>query len=137
MTLSLTDWLTKKESWKLFSENLKIFWKFQIFQKSKIFPKIFVENLDTDVVNVIQKLVPTIPCKHSEIRMTLLMWPWSVKIAGKDLRMGPQTAIDSSNIPLWLFGNNEDFIDVPLACKDSLYVPSDLSGNVAEQNVAL
>ena len=51
--------------------------------------------------------------------------------------MGPQTAIDSSNIPLWLFGNNEDFIDVPLACKDSLYVPSDLSGNVAEQNVAL
>ena len=43
-----------------------------------------------------------------------------MKIAGNDLRLGPQTAMDSSNIPLWLLGNSEDFTDVPLACEDSI-----------------
>ena len=43
-----------------------------------------------------------------------------MKIAGNDLRLGPQTAMDSSNIPLWLLGNSEDFADVPLACEDSI-----------------
>ena len=46
------------------------------------------------------------------------MWPWPVKIAGRDLRLGPQIAMDSSNIPLRPLWNSQDFTYVPLACGD-------------------
>ena len=49
------------------------------------------------------KLDPTIPYTHSEIRMTLLIWPWSVKIAGEDLSLSPQIPRNSSRIPLGCF----------------------------------
>ena len=46
------------------------------------------------------------------------MWPWPVKLAGRDLRLGPQIAMDSSNIPLRPLWNSQDFTYVPLACGD-------------------
>ena len=41
--------------------------------------------------------------KHSETGMTLLILPWSVKMAGEDPSVGSQIPMNSSRIPLGCF----------------------------------
>ena len=53
---------------------------------------------------------------HSETGVTLLIWPWSVKIAGEDLSLSPQIPTKLSRIPLRTLWNNEDITDAPLVC---------------------
>ena len=63
------------------------------------------------------RLDPTIPYKHSETGLTLLMWPLLVKTSGEDVSLGLQTPVNLSCIPLWTLLNSEDITDAPLACK--------------------
>ena len=84
-----------------FSDNLKN------FRKSYHFPKIFVENF-------VEKSF-----KHSETGKILLMCPWHVKIAWKDLNLSSQMAINSSHIPLRTCWNSKYITDAPLACGDN------------------
>ena len=60
--------------------------------------------------------------KHLETGMTLLIWPWPLKMAGEDLSLGSQSPIYSSRIPLRTLWNREDIIDVPLACGDKVLI---------------
>ena len=65
-----------------------------------------------------RRLDPTISYKHSEAETTLLILPWSVKMAWEDLSMGSQTHINLPHIPCRTLQNSEDITDTPLACDD-------------------
>ena len=69
-----------------------------------------------------RRLDPTIPYKHSETGMTLLIWPWPAKIPGEDLSLVSQTLLNLPGIPLRTLWISEDLTDVPLAFGDTLLI---------------